>query len=80
LLNDALNVAIMMCLKFQQDIMNHVILDNMINDEIGGYSNVKLAYLIYKFTCIPVCDVTFCCIIIFYVSAAEPAIGKNIFV
>jgi hypothetical protein len=37
-------VAIMMCLKFQQDIMNHVILDNMINDEIGGYSNVKLAY------------------------------------
>jgi hypothetical protein len=34
----------MMCLKFQQDIMNHVILDNMINDEIGGYSNVKLAY------------------------------------
>ncbi len=29
---------------------------------------------------LPVCDVTFCCIIIFYVSAAEPAIGKSIFV
>ncbi len=36
--------------------------------------------LIYKFTCLPVCDVTFCCIIIFYVYAAEPAIGKSIFV
>jgi hypothetical protein len=35
----------MMCLKFQQDIMNHVILDNMINNEIRGYSNVKLAYI-----------------------------------
>jgi hypothetical protein len=29
---------------------------------------------------LPVRDVTFCCIIIFYVSAAEPAIGKSIFV
>jgi hypothetical protein len=29
---------------------------------------------------LPLCDVTFCCIIIFYVSAAEPAIGKSIFV
>jgi hypothetical protein len=29
---------------------------------------------------LPVCDMTFCCIIIFYVSAAEPAIGKSIFV
>ncbi len=29
---------------------------------------------------LPVCDVTFCCIIIFYVSAAEPPIGKSIFV
>ncbi len=29
---------------------------------------------------LPVCDVTFYCIIIFYVSAAKPAIGKNIFV
>jgi hypothetical protein len=29
---------------------------------------------------LPVCDVTFCCIIIFYVSAAESAIGKSIFV
>jgi len=38
------------------------------------------SYLIYKFTCLPVCDVTFCCIIIFYVSATEPAIGKSIFV
>jgi len=34
----------------------------------------------YKFTCLPVCDVMFYCIIIFYVSAAEPAIGKSIFV
>ncbi len=29
---------------------------------------------------LPIHDVTFCCIIIFYVSAAEPAIGKSIFV
>jgi hypothetical protein len=29
---------------------------------------------------LPVCDVTFYCIIIFYVSAAEPATGKSIFV
>jgi hypothetical protein len=29
---------------------------------------------------LPVCDMTFCCIIIFYVSAAELAIGKSIFV
>jgi len=29
---------------------------------------------------LPIRDVTFCCIIIFYVSAAEPAIGKSIFV
>ncbi len=35
----------MMCLKFQQNITNHVILNNMINDEIGGYSNVKVAYI-----------------------------------
>jgi len=29
---------------------------------------------------VPVCDVTFCCIIIFYVFVAEPAIEKSIFV
>ncbi len=29
---------------------------------------------------LPVCDVTFCYIIIFYVFVAEPAIGKSIFV
>ncbi len=29
---------------------------------------------------LPICDVTFCYIIIFYVFAAEPAIGKSIFV
>jgi hypothetical protein len=53
----------------------------------GGKWHVNVAkplvtktHLIYKFTCLPVYDVTFCCIIIFYVSAAKPAIGKSIFV
>jgi hypothetical protein len=33
-LSDALDVAIMMCLTFQQDIMNHVIPNNMIDDYV----------------------------------------------
>jgi hypothetical protein len=31
-----------MNLKFQQDIINHVILNSTLNDEIGGYLNVEL--------------------------------------
>jgi len=46
----------------------------------NDFKVITKIYLIYKFTCLPVCDVTFCCIIIFYVSVAEPVIGKSIFV
>ncbi len=44
-MNDALNAAITMSLKFQQDIINHVILDNTLDDEIGGYLDVELIKL-----------------------------------
>jgi len=44
LLSDALNAAIK-SLKFQQDIINHVILDNTFDDEIGGNLDVELIKL-----------------------------------
>jgi hypothetical protein len=34
-----------MSLKFQQDITNHVILDNTLDNEISGYSDVELIEL-----------------------------------
>jgi hypothetical protein len=44
-LSDALNATITMSLKFQQDIINHVILDSTLDDEIGGYLDVELIKL-----------------------------------
>jgi hypothetical protein len=41
-----LNVAMMMSLKFQQNITNPTIPNDMVDDVIGGYSNVKLVKLV----------------------------------
>ncbi len=41
-MNDALNVAIMISLKLQQDITNIATSNNMVDDEIGAYSNVEM--------------------------------------
>jgi hypothetical protein len=37
-----MNVAITMNLKFQQDITNYAIPNNIVDDEISGYSNVEV--------------------------------------
>jgi hypothetical protein len=39
-------VAIMISLKLQQDITNIAILDTMVDDEIGEYSNVELEKIV----------------------------------
>ncbi len=47
----------------------------------SGSCDAQIVFnLLYKFTCLLVCDMPFCCIIIFYASAAESTIGKSIFV
>jgi len=37
-----MNVVITMNLKFQQDIINYAIPNNIVDDEINGYSNVEV--------------------------------------
>jgi hypothetical protein len=42
LLSDALNVLISMVFKFQANITIHVILENMMDDDMGGYDVGKI--------------------------------------
>ncbi len=59
------------------DLKRHVLICPFISMLVG---KEKGEILYINSLGLPVCDVTFCYIIIFYVFVAEPAIGKSIFV